>query len=271
MAERFKAAVLKTVELLRAPGVQIPLSPPKIVYYSVTSFTYQTEDTPMQPTPFESSAVARRTSLLGEHRVLRNTYFLLSLTLLFSAGTAAFATVTHAAPVNIFIMLFLIYGLMFLTTGLRNSALGIPAIFAFTGFMGYTLGPILNHYLLTLPNGAELIMLSLGTTGIVFISLSAYVLTTRRDMNMLGGLLFASTIAALALIVASIWIHTTALQLTISALFVLISSAMILYYTSALVQGGERNYIMATISLYVALFNLFLSLLQIFGAFSNQK
>ena len=220
---------------------------------------------------FESSVVKRRTSMLATNAVLRNTYFLLSLTFLFSTGTAAFSTLTQAHRLNILVTLLLTYGLMFLTIRLRNSTWGIPAIFAFTGFMGYTLGPLLNFYLLTLNNGAELIMLSLGTTGVVFMSLSAYILTTQKDMTFLNGFIVSGLITAVVLMIASIWIHTTALQLAISGLFVLLSSAMILYHTSAIVQGGERNYIMATISLYVALFNLFVSLLQIFAAFSNRR
>lgn len=225
----------------------------------------------MSNSPFQNTLTTRSSSLLATHAVLRNTYFLLSLTLLFSAGTAAFASLTNAPPVGILLMIILSYGLMFLTMWLRNSIWGIPSILAFTGFMGYTLGPILNYYINSFSNGSELIMLALGTTGAVFVSLSAYILVTRKDMSFLGGFLFAGTITALVLMVASIWIHTTALQLAISGLFTLLSSGMILYHTSAIIHGGERNYIMATISLYVALFNLFLSLLQIFGAFSNRE
>jgi modulator of FtsH protease len=221
-------------------------------------------------TPFETSAVARQSSILATNAVLRNTYFLLSLTLLFSGGMAAFATATNAPSLNIFVLIIGMYGLMFLTMWLRNSAWGIASIFAFTGFLGYTLGPILNYYIHNFANGGELIMLALGTTGAVFFSLSAYILTTKKDMSFLGGFIFAGMITAIVLMVASIWIHTTALQLAISGLFTLLSSAMILYHTSAIVNGGETNYIMATISLFVALFNLFLSLLQIFGAFSNR-
>jgi modulator of FtsH protease len=218
-----------------------------------------------------SSAVTRNESLLATNAVLRNTYFLLSLTLLFSSLTAWYATASDAQPLGILVLIIGMYGLMFLTMWLRNSAWGIPAIFAFTGFMGYTLGPILNHYITSVKNGPELIMLALGTTGVVFFSLSAYILTTRKNMNFLGGFLFAGMITAVVLMVASIWIHTTALQLAISGLFTLLSCVMILYHTSAIVNGGETNYIMATISLFVALFNLFLSLLQIFGIFSNKE
>lgn len=217
------------------------------------------------------SVITRRASLLSTHSVLRNTYFLLSLTLLFSAGMAAFSTFSEARPIGILGMIILTYGLMFLTIWLRNSVWGIPAILSFTGFLGYSLGPILNFYIHHFSNGSELIMLAVGTTGIVFMSLSAYVLVTRKDMSFLGGFLFAGMIAALVLMIASIWIHTSAMQLVISGVFVMLSSAMILYHTSAIIQGGERNYIMATINLYVALFNLFVSLLQIFGLFSNRN
>jgi modulator of FtsH protease len=219
---------------------------------------------------FEGSAVTRSESILATNSVLRNTYFLLSLTLLFSGLTAWYSTISNAQPLGILFLIIGMYGLMFLTMWLRNSVWGIPSIFAFTGFMGYSIGPILNHYITSVTNGSELIMLALGTTGVVFFSLSAYILTTRKNMNFLGGFLFAGMITAVVLMVASIWIHTTALQLAISGLFTLLSCAMILYHTSAIVNGGETNYIMATISLFVALFNLFLSLLQIFGAFSNK-
>ncbi len=226
----------------------------------------------MSDNSFESAVVTRRAeSIFATNAVLRNTYFLLSLTLLFSAGCAWFSMESTAPQLNIFITIILMYGLMFLTTWLRNSVWGIPAIFAFTGFMGYMIGPLLNHYLNGVVNGGQLIMLAMGTTGAVFVSLSAYVLTTKKNFNFLGGFIFAGCITGIVLMVASIWIHTTALQLAISGLFALLSSAMILYHTSAIVNGGEKNYIMATVSLYVALFNLFVSLLQIFGAFSNRE
>ncbi len=221
---------------------------------------------------FESAVITRRAeSVWATNAVLRNTYFLLSLTLIFSSACAWFSTVSNAPQLNIFITLILMYGLMFLTMRLKNSIWGIPCIFLFTGFMGYLLGPMLNYYLHNYINGGELIMTAVGTTGVVFLALSGYVLTTKKNFNFLSGFIFAGCITGIVLMVASIWIHTTGLQLAISGVFSLLSCAMILYHTSAIVNGGERNYIMATVSLYIALFNLFTSLLQIFGAFSGNR
>lgn len=210
-------------------------------------------------------------SILSTNSVLRNTYLLLSLTFLFSAGTAYFSWVTHAAPMNPLILIVGMYGLMFLTQALRNSVWGLVSIFAFTGFLGYTLGPILSFYTSTFSNGHQLIMMALGATGIIFFGLSGYALVTRKDFSYLAGFLFVVTMTAVLAMIAGFFFQMPALFLGISALFVLISSGMILFQTSQIIHGGETNYIMATISLYVSLYNLFLSLLQIFGAFNNKE
>ena len=209
-------------------------------------------------------------SILATNKVLRNTYMLLGLTLLFSAAMAGLALVTNAPPLGILITIVGIYGLMFLTQSLRNSVWGLASVFAFTGFMGYTLGPILNHYIHAFSNGSELIMTALGGTGIIFFALSGYVLTTRKDFTYLGGFLFVGVMVAMLAMIAGLFFHIPALQLAISAAFVLISSGMILFQTSLIIQGGETNYIMATISIFVALYNLFLSLLQLLGAFGGR-
>jgi len=211
-----------------------------------------------------------RESLLATHTVLRNTYWLLGLTLLFSAATAGFAMVTNAKP-NLLLTLIGIYGLMFLTSALRNSGWGLVATFAFTGFMGYTLGPILNLVLHNYANGAQILMTSLGATGVIFFALSAYVLTTRKDFSYLGGFLFIGITVAFLASIAGLFFHLPALHLAISAAFVLLSSGLILFHTSNIIQGGERNYIMATISIYVALYNIFVSLLQLFTAFGGRN
>jgi len=215
--------------------------------------------------------VRKQESVLATNKVLRNTYLLLSLTLLFSAGMAVLSVANNARSPGIIITLVGIYGLMFLTQALRNSSWGLLAVFAFTGFMGYLLGPILNLYLHNFSNGGELIATALGATGAVFLGLSAYVVTTRKDFSYLAGFIMAAVIGALILCVLGIFFHAPILSLAISFLFVLIASGMILFETSQIIQGGETNYIMATVSLYVAIYNLFISLLQIFGAFAGNR
>ena len=196
--------------------------------------------------------------------VLRNTYGLLAITLAFS-GLVAFISQRANVPYpNIFVVLIGFYGLFFLTAKLRNSAWGLLSTLALTGFMGYTLGPILNRYL-GMTNGAEVISSAFTMTALVFFGLSAYVLTTRKDMSFLSGFITAGFFVLLGAVVASFFFQISGLQLAISAGFVLFSSACILFQTSAIIHGGERNYIMATISLYVSIYNLFVSLLQLVG------
>ncbi len=196
--------------------------------------------------------------------VLRNTYGLLAMTLGFSGLVAYMAQQMNAAYPNVFVVLIGFYGLFFLTVKLRNSAWGLLSTFALTGFMGYTLGPILNRYL-GMANGGEVITAAFAMTALVFCGLSAYVLTTRKDMSFLSGFITAGFFVLLGATLVGIFFQISGLQLAISAGFVLFSSAAILYQTSEIIHGGERNYIMATISLYVSIYNLFVSLLQLFG------
>jgi len=217
-----------------------------------------------------TSVVRQQESVLATNKVLRNTYLLLSMTLLFSAGCAGFAMLSNAQPLNIFVTLIGIYGLMFLTQKLSNSSWGLLSVFAFTGFLGYTLGPLLNGYIQTFSNGSELVMTALGGTGLIFFALSGYVLTTKKDFSYLGGFIFAAFIVTFIAVIANWFLHIPALQLIISAAFMLISSGLILFQTSMIINGGEKNYIMATITLFVALYNIFVSLLQILGAFSGR-
>lgn len=206
-----------------------------------------------------------------ENSVLRNTYWLLSLTLLFSALTATIGVMTNASFMHPILMIVGMYGLMFLTQALSNSPWGLVSIFAFTGFMGYTLGPILHLYLHQYTNGGELIATSLGSTGLIFMSLSAYVLTTRKDFTFMGGFLFVAVMVAFLAGIGSLIFHMPLLNLMVSGAFALISSGFILFETSAIIQGGQRNYILATISLFVSFFNLFISLLRIFAAFAGDE
>ncbi|MDH4560632.1 MULTISPECIES: Bax inhibitor-1/YccA family protein [unclassified Pseudomonas] len=201
-------------------------------------------------------------------RVLRNTYGLLALTLAFSGLVAYVAQQMRVPYPSIFVVLIGFYGLFFLTVKLRDSAWGLVSTFALTGFMGYTLGPILNMYL-GMPNGGEVVSSAFAMTALVFFGLSAYVLTTRKDMSFLGGFITAGFFVLIGATLVSLFFNISGLQLAISAGFVVFSSVCILFQTSAIIHGGERNYIMATISLYVSIYNLFISLLQLVGVFSS--
>ncbi|QEY63395.1 Bax inhibitor-1/YccA family protein [Metapseudomonas lalkuanensis] len=201
-------------------------------------------------------------------RVLRNTYGLLALTLAFSGLVAYVAQQMRVPYPSIFVVLIGFYGLFFLTVKLRDSAWGLVSTFALTGFMGYTLGPILNMYL-GMPNGGEVVSSAFAMTALVFFGLSAYVLTTRKDMSFLGGFITAGFFVLIGAMLVSLFFNISGLQLAISAGFVVFSSVCILFQTSAIIHGGERNYIMATISLYVSIYNLFISLLQLVGVFSS--
>lgn len=203
-----------------------------------------------------------------DNKVLRNTYLLLSMTLLFSGLTAGVAMATQAAPLHWLLTLGGYFGLLFLTTKLRNSIWGLAAVFALTGFLGYTLGPILNLYL-SLPNGSQIVMTALGGTGAIFLALSAYALISRKDFSFMGGFLMVGLLVGFLLSLATLLFDMPVLSLAVSGMFILLMSGMILWQTSEILHGGETNYIMATVSLYITLFNLFLSLLQILGVVSG--
>ncbi len=216
------------------------------------------------------TTILRKPSVLATNTVLRNTYLLLGTNFIFSALMAYMAFALHVRYMNPILMIAGVYGLMFLTNALRNSPMGLLAVFAFTGFLGYTLGPILNMYIANFSNGPQLIATALGGTGIIFFTLSGYVLTTRKDFSFLNGFLFIASMAGLLAMIASIFFQIPALYLAISAVFILISSGLILFQTSEIIHGGETNYISATVTLFVSIYNLFISLLQILGAFSNR-
>ena len=203
------------------------------------------------------------------NRVLRNTYLLLSLTLLFSTVTAGVSMAMNFPPMGMIITIAGYFGLLFLTSKFRNSTLGILFVFALTGFMGLTLGPILNFYINTLSNGGQIVMTALGGTGAIFASLSVYVLVTRKDFSFMGGMLMAGILVAFLAGLATLFFPMPALSLAVSAMFILLMSGLILFQTSQILHGGETNYISATVTLYVAIYNLFLSLLSIFGLFGG--
>lgn len=209
-------------------------------------------------------------SVLATNKVIRNTYMLLSLTLLFSAITAGISIAANMPFFGPLVTLGGYFGLLFLTTSLRNSAWGILSIFALTGFMGLTLGPMINAYLTFYSNGAQLVMTAMGGTGAIFIGLSAYALTTRKDFSFLGGYLMVGILTAFLAGIGALIFGIPALSLAVSAVFILLMSGLILYQTSEIIHGGETNYIMATIALYVSIYNLFVSLLHILGAFAGE-
>jgi len=216
-----------------------------------------------------ASGAAPAAAALGTSRVLRNTYALLSMTLLFSALTAGTAMALRLPHPGVIITLAGYFGLLFLTTKFRNSALGLGFVFALTGFMGYTLGPILNAYL-GLPNGAQVVMTALGGTAVIFLGLSGYALVSGRDFSFLGGFLTVGILVAFLAGLGALFFEMPGLSLAVSAMFVLLMSGLILYETGNIVRGGETNYIMATVTLYVAIFNLFTSLLHLFGALGDE-
>lgn len=215
-------------------------------------------------TSMNSSATQSHSSALESNKVLRNTYALLSLTLLFSAIAAGGSLLLQLPHPGIIISLVGFIGLYFLTAKLRNSIWGLPSVFALTGFMGYTLGPVVGHYL-AMPGGGSIVMNAMGMTGIIFLSLSAYVLTTRKDFSFMGGFLMVGIVLGIVASLAAFFFQIPALSLAISAMFVLLMSGFILYETSNILHGGETNYIMATVSLYVSIYNLFTSLLHLLG------
>ena len=196
--------------------------------------------------------------------MLRNTYALLSLTLLFSAAVAAAAVALQLPAPGLILTLVGYFGLLFLVHKVQNSAAAIPAVFALTGFMGYTLGPMLSAHL-ALPGGAQTIALALGATGTTFLALSGWVLATRRDFSFMGGFIFAGMVIAILAGLAAMFFKMPALSLAVSAMVALLSAGLILFETSRIVNGGETNYVMATVGLFVSIFNLFTSLLSLFG------
>lgn len=213
---------------------------------------------------------ARTESILETNSVIRNTYILLGATLAFSALTAYIAMVTNAPNLGLATLL-IYFGLIFLINATRNSAFGIVSVFLFTGFMGYTLGPMLNIYLQTFVNAKQLIFTALGGTGLIFFGLSGYALTTRKDFSYMGGFLAAMGIVLFLAMIVQIFAQIPMLSLIMACGFMLFSAAIILFQTSLIVNGGERNYIMATVTIYVALYNIFVSLLQILSFFSGNR
>jgi modulator of FtsH protease len=211
-----------------------------------------------------------RTDALSTNKVLRNTYGLLSMTLLFSAITAGASMLLNLPHPGLLLTLAGYFGLLFATAKFRNSSIGLLFVFTMTGFMGYTLGPILNTYL-SLANGGQIVMTAMAGTGIIFLGLSGYTLASRKDFSFIGGFLMAGILVAFIGGLAAVFLEMPALSLAVSAMFVLLMAGLILFETSNIIHGGETNYIMATVSLYVSIFNLFTSLLHLLGFMGGEE
>jgi modulator of FtsH protease len=210
----------------------------------------------------------RTEGTLATNKVLRNTYSLLSMTLIFSALVAGTSMMLNLPHPGLLLTLGGYFGLLYLTSKYKDSAKGLAFVFALTGFMGYTLGPMLNSYL-SLPNGGQIVMTAMAGTGIIFLGLSGYALTSRKDFSFMGGFLMVGILVAFLAGIGAMFFEMPGLSLAVSAMFVLLMSGLILYQTSEIINGGETNYIMATVTLYVSIFNLFTSLLHLLGAMGN--
>ena len=221
-------------------------------------------------TPTMTQDSATRSGALATNKVLRNTYSLLSMTLLFSAATAGVSMALNLPHPGLLLTLAGYFGLLFATSKFRNSGLGLVSVFALTGFMGYTLGPILNAYL-SLANGGQIVTTAMGGTGLIFLGLSGYALASRKDFSFMGGFLMVGILVAFLGGLAAVFLEMPMLSLAVSAMFVLLMSGLILFETSNIIHGGETNYIMATVSLYVSIFNLFTSLLHLLGFMGGEE
>ncbi len=218
---------------------------------------------------YTSVATRSQESVLATNKLLRNTYTLLSVTLLFSAVMAAASVFMNMGPMTHLLSaggaLLLIWLVLPRTA---NSAAGLGVVFAITGLLGFGLGPLLSHYL-SLPNGSQIVMTAFGGTGVIFLGLSGYALTTRKDFSFMGGFLIAGLLMVLVAALANIFLELPALSLAISAIVIMIMSGFILYDTSRMINGGESNYLLMTVSLYLNIFNIFVHLLHLLGAMSG--
>jgi modulator of FtsH protease len=207
---------------------------------------------------------ATQSSAIEINKVLKNTYMLLSMTLAFSAVTAGISMAMNLPHGAALIMTLVAFGLMFVVNKKADSASGIFWIFAFTGLMGASLGPMLNHYA-SMPGGPGLIMQALGGTALIFFALSGYALTSKKDFSFMGGFLMVGLIVVIVASIANIFFQIPALSLAVSAAVIMIMSGLILLDISRIINGGETNYIRATISLYLNIYNIFVHLLHLLG------
>lgn len=222
----------------------------------------------MQGKPVYTNASGQVEALVSTHKVLRNTYLLLAITLLVSAMSAGVSMAVGLSQGAALVMMLVGFGLLFVVHKTADSSKGLVAIFAFTAVMGASIGPMLSAYL-AMPNGPAVVMQALGGTALVFFGLSAYALTTRKDFSFMGGFLMVGLLVAVVAMIANIFLAIPALSLTVSAAVVMIMSGLILFDTSRIINGGETNYIRATVSLYLNIYNLFIHLLHLITAFSS--
>jgi modulator of FtsH protease len=218
---------------------------------------------------YKATVAGNPSSTYAQTTVLKNTYILLSMTLLFSGAVAGLSMALNLPHPGLILTLIGYFGLLYATSKFRNSSLGIVCVFALTGFMGFTLGPMLNAFM-SLANGGQIIMNAMGATGFIFLGLSSYVLTTKKDFSFMGGFLAVGILVAFLAAIGAYFFEIAALSLAVSAMFVLLMSGLILYETSNIINGGETNYIMATTTLFVAIFNLFTSLLHLMGFMNDE-
>ncbi|WP_238946850.1 Bax inhibitor-1/YccA family protein [Seongchinamella unica] len=222
----------------------------------------------MQDKSLYNTNTAGMESVISTNKVLKNTYMLLGMTLAFSAVCAGISMAVGLPHGAALILSLVGFGLLFVVHKMADSSKGLLAIFAFTGVMGASIGPMLNYYL-SMPGGPALVMQALGGTALVFFGLSAYALTTRKDFSYMGGFLMVGLLVAVVAMIANIFLAIPALSLTISAALVMIMSGLILFDTSRIINGGETNYIRATVSLYLSIYNLFIHMLHLLTAFGG--
>jgi modulator of FtsH protease len=210
-------------------------------------------------------------SALSVNKVVRNTYTLLSMTLFVSAIAAVATMVMQVGQGVGFMLLIGGFIMSFVVRANANSSKGLVAVFVFAALMGAAIGPTINMYIMAYANGSAIVAQALGGTAVIFLSLSGYALTTRKNFNFLAGFLFTGMMVALVAIIANIFLQIPAFSLAISSAVILLMSGFILFDTSRIVNGGERNYIMATISLYLSIFNIFIHLLHILGSLTGRN
>ena len=218
-----------------------------------------------------AGGIRSQETILATNKVLKNTYILLSMTLLFSAATASVAMILNLPQGAALILMLVSFGLLFWVHKSADSAMGIVAIFAFTGCLGASLCPMLNYYVSAISNGPQLIMQALGGTGLIFLSLSGYVLTTRKDFSFMRGFLFIGLIIVVIAMLANLFLQIPALSLALSSAVILIMSGLILFDTSRIIHGGETNYIRATVGLYLNIYNIFIHLLHLLAVLTGGK
>lgn len=216
------------------------------------------------------TAARSSASVLSTNKLIKNTYILLSGTLLWSALMAMVSMAIAPSPsISLVSSLGALVLIWFVLPRTANSSAGLWVVFALTGLLGFGLGPTLNYYIAALSNGPQIIATAFGGTGIIFLGLSGYALSTKRDFSFMGGFIFAGMLVVMIASLAGIFLHMPALHLAISAAVILLMSAYLLFETSQMVNGGQTNYIMATVGLYLAILNIFVSLLQLLGALSG--